>query len=764
MARLRTDCARLHGRAGQSRGSTHAHYFLWLKDAPDLSYLDEWVRETTTELFDGESAQLTEADVDRIVEVLNARALAGVGTDDGATADCTTCTCCGDGNDKDCQHRAAHNARWWAERCTRWNNGWKYEEPDNVHKGKPDLGSKGDLHPAERRHVPTPADKRYTSSSPVPDMRPEEWSYPPVSPDECVECVPAGMERELASIVNACNRHTKHTPYCQRRDPKTGKVYCRFHFPQTPPHVNRPHFYAERVKSGIRWRLALPMNDQLLNSVNPYQVLSQRSNCDFSPIIDHHSALEYMCKYASKAEKGSTASANLLNASLTKTERGDDERAVSVLTSVLAQQVGGRDWSAQEVAHVNMGLRTVWASHEFDHVTLGTHGKVKAKVSTLKDSERATQRSKWDLYLCRVKEAANQLKQNTLFHQGCGGAPGASVNNIDTDHVERCSFSEFWRRYHFVSAGRKGGRKLQLRVHPTIILVKPRMPRQWGKRGSAKRIDYCRVRLQCHKPFKDEAAYREYLFNDHKGDYEAAYEFFATSDEAPPCCKDDFREFDIEHDGEQVHDADAEAKPHPDFAFYQVHTAYAEASSRIKTSEINWGARSAEAYSADLIGSAARWSTSVAKSAVAPKPVQVDASKLNAGQAFIHRVVADHQARRSRGPVAPLRMLVCGTAGSGKTFLIRALKQQLGDACMVMAPTGVAADNIGVPAAVARVTRRAFDRTVRVSRAFRWVHVPLRRAPPAYEHRPRQHSVVERHCAIQADGAGLSWHLVRDHR
>ena len=38
---------------------------------------------------------------------------------------------------------------------------------------------------------------------------------------------------------------------------------------------------------------------------------------------------------------------------------------------------------------------------------------------------------------------------------------------------------------------------------------------------------------------------------------------------------------------------------------------------------------------------------------------------------------------------------VCGTAGSGKTFLIRAIKQELQDRCLVLAPTGVAADNIG---------------------------------------------------------------------
>ena len=55
----------------------------------------------------------------------------------------------------------------------------------------------------------------------------------------------------------------------------------------------------------------------------------------------------------------------------------------------------------------------------------------------------------------------------------------------------------------------------------------------------------------------------------------------------------------------------------------------------------------------------------------------------------------DHHERWKAQPTEQLRMMVAGTAGSGKTFLIRALKQELGQSCLVLAPTGVAADNIG---------------------------------------------------------------------
>ena len=39
-------------------------------------------------------------------------------------------------------------------------------------------------------------------------------------------------------------------------------------------------------------------------------------------------------------------------------------------------------------------------------------------------------------------------------------------------------------------------------------------------------------------------------------------------------------------------------------------------------------------------------------------------------------------------------MIVCGTAGTGKTYLINALKQVLGEKCLVTATTGIAAFSI----------------------------------------------------------------------
>ena len=107
--------------------------------------------------------------------------------------------------------------------------------------------------------------------------------------------------------------------------------------------------------------------------------------------------------------------------------------------------------------------------------------------------------------------------------------------------------------------------------------------------------------------------------------------------------------------------------------------------------------------------------------------VHVDISNLNAGQSFIYKAVGEHFLRQSQGPTqASLALQVQGRrrkcsrsaslaptlvhnthrlAHSTTRFLpwrlsgrlIRALnlKQLLGNKCMALAPTGVAADNIG---------------------------------------------------------------------
>ena len=72
-----------------------------------------------------------------------------------------------------------------------------------------------------------------------------------------------------------------------------------------------------------------------------------------------------------------------------------------------------------------------------------------------------------------------------------------------------------------------------------------------------------------------------------------------------------------------------------------------------------------------------------------PQPA-VDSERLQGKQLEAYRLVKDHFESKATGK-QPLRMIVSGTAGTGKSYLIQCLKLLLGSHLRVTAPTGVAA-------------------------------------------------------------------------
>ena len=118
---------------------------------------------------------------------------------------------------------------------------------------------------------------------------------------------------------------------------------------------------------------------------------------------------------------------------------------------------------------------------------------------------------------------------------------------------------------------------------------------------------------------------------------------------------------------------------------------------QLKLGEYDWEGDTRENYSEAQVSDSAKWMTKLKENAPAVQPDVVDVASLNPAQKYVYRVVEEHQrvSKSSSGPPSPLNALICGTAGSGKTYLIKSLKQLLGDTCLVLAPTGVAADNIG---------------------------------------------------------------------
>ena len=70
----------------------------------------------------------------------------------------------------------------------------------------------------------------------------------------------------------------------------------------------------------------------------------------------------------------------------------------------------------------------------------------------------------------------------------------------------------------------------------------------------------------------------------------------------------------------------------------------------------------------------------------------VDIHCLNEQQTKAYNIISTHYIR---GDQSPLHMLILGTAGTGKSFLIQAIAQLLQVKCLLTATTGIAAFHIG---------------------------------------------------------------------
>ena len=121
----------------QSRGSTHAHYFLWFRDTPQLGFLDEWVDDAISSHLLGDDRTLAKCELDAVIEELRERAEhAARGSNPCQCADPAKCTC---------DDRARRVAAYWDLRAHSCSDGW------NEVERCPDIAA-GAKHPASQ-HV-----------------------------------------------------------------------------------------------------------------------------------------------------------------------------------------------------------------------------------------------------------------------------------------------------------------------------------------------------------------------------------------------------------------------------------------------------------------------------------------------------------------------------------------------------------------------------------------------------------------------------------
>jgi hypothetical protein len=183
--------------------------------------------------------------------------------------------------------------------------------------------------------------------------------------------------QDYIELINKLQRHTRCSSYCLWCNKQTGKQNCRFGFPKelvdkTTINDNNGHLELTTVR-----------NDPLINPHDRIQLQGWRANVDLKPILTTHAALQYVLKYAGKAEPRSLAFSEVLDKALRNDKPNDP--AVKAFQKLLIHTVGERDFSAQETCHHFLQLPLYNSSRNFVSLNLNKEANRQLRDSNEND-------------------------------------------------------------------------------------------------------------------------------------------------------------------------------------------------------------------------------------------------------------------------------------------------------------------------------------------------------------------------------------------
>ena len=457
---------------------------------------------------------------------------------------------------------------------------------------------------------------------------------------------------ELHNLVTRYQMH-KCSSYCKRKR-KVGSVYmtrCRFRFPRPPCETAKLNSVNESLKSRNRiYELARTESEIRVNDYNPLLLMLWKANIDIQFVAESSLALaHYVSGYVTKAEKSSMQ--EIWN------EVSENKSVYSRLWSFGVRSLRSRECGLYEASDLLLGDHLTEKSDTVKWIDVSMPHKRKRR---LKDHNQLEQ-------LARRDPDADDIYEDSLLETHYPQRP---------DRLEDVCLYDFVAKYDWQTKDKNGERKYSL-------LNKPRLPnhRLYDPQKENERGDYFYSLILLFVPFRDESS----LLLDNET-AEAAFNRLMTVDSS---------------------------------AYHDKLQKMLEAQSRIK--DIN------EARQAD--GEEQRLSTDdndpqlmgEAKNAMHDLvdmmgthssdqlSLEEREAMLNADQRRIYDTVREHclhQKRHEDGQCncdfQPLTMFVSGVGGTGKSFLIEAVKSMVGRVwtednvnVVVAAPTGLAAFNVG---------------------------------------------------------------------
>ena len=185
------------------------------------------------------------------------------------------------------------------------------------------------------------------------------------------------LRRLVTCLVENSARHALHSngmgkppvlgkDACARKGEKG--VVCRYGFPKNENKFPRGGDRKMRLKKvegreGC-WEALFPRNDACVCSYEAHVLLANLGNVDWRPVMNLWSVMEYITKYATKAQKGSRAMGEVLRSAAEEVCRYSKEDGVTDLLrrsfqKCFARTLGERDYGIFEATHLGLGLPLV---------------------------------------------------------------------------------------------------------------------------------------------------------------------------------------------------------------------------------------------------------------------------------------------------------------------------------------------------------------------------------------------------------------------
>ena len=170
-------------------------------------------------------------------------------------------------------------------------------------------------------------------------------------------------EHDYCELVNTVERHTKcSAAYCLKKKQGQTEVKCRFDYPRQLQSETTLQF-EELSNHRVCAKIITKRNDPLIVTHNESLLKYWRANVDVQAIVDIEDCVRYMTKYAAKAETTSQTAKQIFHSCINN--HSLTSQTSSVIKSAMIKSIGERDFSAQETAHMLLGLPLYSCTYTF---------------------------------------------------------------------------------------------------------------------------------------------------------------------------------------------------------------------------------------------------------------------------------------------------------------------------------------------------------------------------------------------------------------